>query len=168
MIRRSYLALCAVMFTLPGAAIAQPGTSGACCLPSGLCIVTAETFCTSHGGTFQGAGAMCGPDTCPPPVIGACCLSHGFCAVVPEGVCTTLGGMFRGADTTCETVTCTPPPPPADCPCDWNGDGVLTSADVAGFIHDWVAQEGDFNEDGFNNSADVGAFLLCWLSRCQE
>lgn len=43
----------------------EQGDDGACCLGDGSCVVLSESDCTAQGGTFQGAGLDCGPDTCP-------------------------------------------------------------------------------------------------------
>lgn len=56
-----------------------------------------------------------------------------------------------------------------ECPADWNGDGVPTSADISAFLSTWlmgaVAENGlgDFNGDGPVTSTDIAAFLTAWL-----
>lgn len=41
-----------------------PSDQGACCLPSGLCMITTVSSC---GGTHQGAQTVCSPSPCPEP-----------------------------------------------------------------------------------------------------
>lgn len=37
---------------------------GACCLPSGMCMLTTSTDCAAQGGAFQGEGTGCSPNPC--------------------------------------------------------------------------------------------------------
>ena len=45
----------------------DPESHGACCLPSGGCIVTNPADCASQGGTYLGAGTTCGSVDCALP-----------------------------------------------------------------------------------------------------
>lgn len=61
--------------------------SGACCFPTGLCVVLEETACTGQGGHYSGDGTVCEPtNPCAQP--GACCDPEtGACAFVLEAAC---------------------------------------------------------------------------------
>ncbi|HZW09903.1 MAG TPA: GC-type dockerin domain-anchored protein, partial [Phycisphaerales bacterium] len=54
------------------------------------------------------------------------------------------------------------------CLADWNGDGVVNTIDVLGFLNDWAASdpEADVNGDGVVNTLDVIGFLNAWTSGC--
>jgi exonuclease III len=41
-------------------------TVGACCLPAGGCSLLEESACIGLSGAYQGDGALCSPDPCPP------------------------------------------------------------------------------------------------------
>ncbi len=72
---------------------------GACCLQSGICVLSTPTQCQ---GTYLGDGTTC-------LGIQACCRSDGTCLDVDAACCTAFGGTPQGAGTTCETTTCEPP-----------------------------------------------------------
>lgn len=64
--------------------------------------------------------------------------------------------------THCFSPACTP------CIADWNGDGVVNTIDVLGFLNDWVAMapRADVNGDGVINTLDVLVFLNAWVAGC--
>ncbi len=85
----------------------QPGV-GACCLPSGQCVVTTVQSCGTQQGTFRGDGTTCAGVTCPQPT-GACCfVSTGACLDLTQPNCTAAGGLYRGNGTRCATTICFP------------------------------------------------------------
>ncbi|HYE03223.1 MAG TPA: hypothetical protein VD963_08300 [Phycisphaerales bacterium] len=61
--------------------------------------------------------------------------------------------------------------PPPLCPCDWNNDGNVTTADITSFMSTWFQQVGggpgtaDFNQNGSVNTSDVTAFLSSWFQQ---
>src|SRR5690606_28856195 len=65
----------------------ESATFGACCLPSGQCLLATASGCEVAGGTFNGNGTSCGSVACPQP--GACCLSvdQGLCRVLLPAEC---------------------------------------------------------------------------------
>ena len=79
---------------------------GACCGMNGdVCSEVTAATCTEGGGTFQGVGTECGPDTCPYP--GACCdPEDGTCSEVTESVCVAGGGSFQGIGVACASDVC--------------------------------------------------------------
>lgn len=56
------------------------------------------------------------------------------------------------------------------CRSDWNGNGEITPADVAGFVTDWFASlstgtlAGDFDRNLVVQPSDVGAFVNAWIA----
>jgi hypothetical protein len=56
----------------------------------------------------------------------------------------------------------------ADCPPDFNGDGVVNSQDFVAFLNAFVAGDlsADFNGDGVINSQDFVAFLNAFVAGC--
>ena len=49
---------------MAGTITVLPAGSGACCLPSGSCVVTTEASCVLQNGTFGGTGTGCTPNPC--------------------------------------------------------------------------------------------------------
>lgn len=47
-------------------ALVTCGTTGACCLAGGVCVVLSEYFCSVQQGSYQGEGTPCQPDPCTP------------------------------------------------------------------------------------------------------
>ncbi len=87
-------------------------TEGACCTPTGFCLLLEAASCTF--GYFRGAGTAC-EGTCEDgAAVGACCLIDATCAVTSFETC---GGRFLGAGTTCAAgcVTVAGPEPVAVC-----------------------------------------------------
>jgi len=73
---------------------------GACCTGEACAEVT-RLDCA--GGTFLGAGAACGKDTCS---IGACCLENEVCHDVPQYECDNAAGVYLGAAMLCKPGAC--------------------------------------------------------------
>jgi len=82
-----------------------PASSGACCLPTGVCQIQTSSGCTTLGGIYQGNGTVCSPNPCPQPT-GACCLSGGVCQILTLANCTAQNGVFQGAGTSCTPSPC--------------------------------------------------------------
>lgn len=82
-----------------------------------------------------------------------------FAADIRNGAGATIGQGFL------RTRICKP---------DWDGSGVLNSADISLFLADWLTsvtsalQLGDYDRDGEVTSADVSAFLYGWLRAVVE
>lgn len=59
----------------------------------------------------------------------------------------------------------------ARCRADWDRDGVLTPADVAGYVGDWVfsvshgSLAADFDRNGIVQAADVASMVSAWFSQ---
>lgn len=59
-----------------------------------------------------------------------------------------------------------------ECPADWDGDGFLTSTDVAYYFNDYFNDMNggtlyaDFNVDLVTNSSDVVEFINAWFLGC--
>jgi hypothetical protein len=55
---------------------------------------------------------------------------------------------------------------------DWDGNGVVNSADVGQFINTWFEDQAngtlnaDFDGNGISNSTDVGEFINAWFVGC--
>jgi len=139
-----------------------PVATGACCLPSGRCVVTTGARCDREGGRYAGDGTLCAAVVCAPAPVGACCLPSGRCEVTTARRCEEAGGRFAGVNTTCGEVECRRPA----CPCDWNRDGVLDNDDLADFVHDYMAGAADFNGDGATDREDLRAFVECFTRGC--
>lgn len=82
-----------------------PPGAGACCFPSGACVVTLPANCSSQGGTFSAVGVLCSPNPCPQPT-GVCCLPSGACQITTPPNCASLGGEYRGDNLTCAQISC--------------------------------------------------------------
>ena len=66
-------------------------------------------------------------------------------------------GFGSGNITVTQAGTCAPP-----CPADLNGDGVVSSQDVAVLLNGWGTSSPDLNGDGIVGSADVAVLLNAW------
>ncbi len=84
-----------------------PGV-GACCLPSGSCIIATTSDCSAAGGTFQGDGSTCATTNCVAAPQACCFPSTGGCLNLNPADCVTAGGVPGGVGTTCATFTCFP------------------------------------------------------------
>jgi spore coat protein A len=82
-----------------------PGSTGACCLPSGSCAQVTATECSTLGGNFHGAGTSCATNPCG-GVTGACCLPSGGCVVDTAAGCLARGGAYQGDAVTCASSPC--------------------------------------------------------------
>lgn len=75
-----------------------------------------------------------------------------------------VGGVGAATGTGTMTLSCV-----AHCRGDWNGDGVITPADVSAFVNDWFASLtagtllADYNDDLAMTPADVAAFVSQWF-----
>ncbi len=88
-------------------------TKGACCLPSGGCLVVDSATCDSHQGEFYGEGTACGTVACssdqeappatPQDPVGACCFPGGGCSIMDSTSCDAEGGEFYGEGTDCSS-----------------------------------------------------------------
>jgi spore coat protein A len=87
-------------------------TTGACCATDGSCSVVLDPG-GSCGGTYQGLGSVCSPNTCPQPT-GACCIpdAAATCNELTDAACTLAGGTFQGSATTCGATECPVIPTP--------------------------------------------------------
>ncbi|MBL8745728.1 MAG: multicopper oxidase domain-containing protein [Phycisphaerae bacterium] len=86
-----------------------PPLSGACCLPSGDCAITLAGQCENQGGTYQGNGAGCSPNPCPPPPTGGCCNpTTGACTTTTALNCAATGGVYLGDNVSCSPNPCPP------------------------------------------------------------
>lgn len=75
--------------------------TGACCFPSGACLVMNDVSCASQNGSYLGDGTTCQPNNCPPPV-GACCFVTGICEILPQAAC--QDGLWLGFGSVCTPV----------------------------------------------------------------
>ena len=85
------LAACCCLISV-GTAAAQP-TTGACCLPSGQCVLLAQCDCEMQGGGFGGVGSSCVGFNCQVFRFGACCTVTG-CANTTQALCSLFPGTF--------------------------------------------------------------------------
>ncbi len=89
---------------------APPDPEGACCFPSGTCVVSTEDDCDNAGADSWTEGEDCDPNECPQPPTGACCVPNGNCAQVTESVCSfTYDGDYQGSGTNCVDTDCPQP-----------------------------------------------------------
>ena len=73
----------------------------ACCLPTGVCILTTQALCTDAEGTWIPAATTCNLSCLAHPY-GACCATDGSCTYVLEYTCTEASGEWRGAGVQCD------------------------------------------------------------------
>jgi hypothetical protein len=97
---RSWLAAFALL--TPAPVLAQ--ATGACCSPSGQCVVTTQQICESGGREYQGDGVPCEPNPCD-AIAGACCFADGTCENLTLVECSALGGVLQ-VDADCATAKC--------------------------------------------------------------
>ncbi len=83
-------ACCCLIFV--GTAAAQ-SSAGACCLPSGQCVLLAQCDCEMQGGGFGGVGSSCVGFNCQVFRFGACCTVTG-CANTTQALCSAFPGTF--------------------------------------------------------------------------
>jgi len=134
-------------------------TQGSCCLPSGVCSITADTGCPGGQWFFSG---VCTPNTCEQPT-GACCTATG-CTVVEQAVCSNLPGDWRGASTLCGEAG----NPIACCPANFNQFGGVTLQDIFDYLTAWFSNtpDADFNGVGGVTLQDLFDFLGAWFAGC--
>ena len=83
-----------------------PGSGGgACCLPSGACLLLSASDCALLGGAYNGVGTVCSPNPCPQP-LGACCFNDGTCQQLTAGDCASQGGNYQGGGVPCSMHLC--------------------------------------------------------------
>lgn len=87
-----------------------PQAEGACCLPTGECIITPPDQCA---GEYLGDGTVCVPNPCDQPA--ACCFEDGSCADLLETDCVAQGGIYHAEWVSCDVAECPQPPVPAAC-----------------------------------------------------
>jgi len=84
-----------------------PDPTGACCVGASCTDAQTQDDCENTlGGVWQGAGSICGVNTC---VVGegACCLGNDTCQTATDATeCCGLGGVFLGEGTTCTAGAC--------------------------------------------------------------
>lgn len=170
-----------------------PVPEGACCLPELSCAVVSPFMCESFGGAYQGDGVSCGLAACPlfcadidgdgdedaadlqlfvmvlldidtgNPVHIAHSDMNMDCQADGLDVSTFLGAFL--------TITpCPPqPPPPCECDGDFNGDGIVSAADIIFFVMCLAnpgepgCQQADLNCDGLIDDADQ-TILVCLIN----
>jgi hypothetical protein len=103
---------------------------------------------------------------------GSPCIDAADNTAVPDGVTTDLDGNPRFVDDpdTEDTGYGTPPIvdmgayeyQPSECPADFNGDGIVNTADLLHLLGCWGTDCGDVNGDGTTNTADLLALLAAW------
>jgi spore coat protein A len=95
-----------IEFTPPAA------STGACCAADGSCSVVLDPG-GSCGGSYEGLGTVCSPNTCPQPT-GACCMPDvlATCNEVTAASCDASGGTFEGNATVCAATQCPVIPTP--------------------------------------------------------
>jgi hypothetical protein len=134
--------------------------AGACCSPTGDCVVIGQAGCI-YPGTWT-AGGACAPNPCPLP--GACCQGT-VCQVIPVANCTGANTRFAGAGSACNTLGNVQMP---CCFADFNQSGQVTVADIMDFINAWLAGSPWTDVNGFGgvNVADIFDFLTAWFAGC--
>lgn len=100
---------------------------GACCLPSGNCLLLSSADCATQAGTYQGDGVSCLAVECV-GFSGACCLPAGDCFAASPTECASAGGTYQGNNSICETANCTPAPGP--CCFEATGGCLALAADI--------------------------------------
>jgi hypothetical protein len=96
---------------------------GACCIPDGTCVMTADADeCFGLGGwMWMGQGITCDPNPCPQP--GACCYPDGSCVFILEDWC---GEVWYGEGVPCDPNPC---PLPQEACCLDDGSCIFTDPD---------------------------------------
>ncbi len=82
--------------------------TGACCSPTGVCLVTTEAVCDAGGREYQGDGTTCDPNPCE-ALTGACCFPDFSCLILEIDECAAAWGIFAGDGVPCEPTPCTEP-----------------------------------------------------------
>ncbi|HYE02021.1 MAG TPA: hypothetical protein VD963_02170 [Phycisphaerales bacterium] len=76
-------------------------------------------------------------------------------------------GALSEVDASDDWIALSVPAPP--CPADWNGDGLVGTGDISGFLVAWFGDLAtgtnlaDFNASGATTTADITAFLGAWF-----
>lgn len=93
----------------PQNSICSPPLSvtGACCAPTGACVVAAPGFCPADS-VYQGNSTSCQPNPCPQPT-GACCAMAGSCSIQTGADCAAAGSTYQGDSTSCSPNPCPQP-----------------------------------------------------------
>lgn len=90
---------------------------------------------------------------------GACCIGTTCMPSVSQAFCLESRGTYQGDGSVCGPTTCAPA-----CPCDWDREGGVNSADFFAFLVDFFNGTADFNLDMTTNSADFFDFLVCFFN----
>ncbi|MCB9855170.1 MAG: hypothetical protein H6818_05735 [Phycisphaerales bacterium] len=126
----------------PGVLCDTPGFScpeiGGCCRGAAGCQIDLQNLCEQSGGFFLGGGSVCGAaddcdgdgetNRCALALGAADCNGNGIpdsCDIAPGGAASDCD--FNGIPDSCQ-------PPTNCCPGDVNGDAVLDSRDIQGFL----------------------------------
>ena len=148
---------------------AYPGDLVACCFDVGNCIYLTDDECDDFGGQSQGAGSVCDPNPCLPPIDGACCFEDGTCQILNRYECAHIGGLFQEEGTVCDPNPC-PQPPQGACCMDDGGCVTETQNNCAGLAG---AYRGDGTSCDPNPCPGVGACclesghcILAWPTAC--
>lgn len=135
--------------------------TGSCCL--GLVCSDNVSFeaCDSQSGSFF-ANTPCSQTVCEPT--GACCFAQG-CQSATASQCAQFLGLYKGDGTTCSPALC--------CRGDFNGDGVISTPDLAYFLGRFGgsfpppgSEPADLNADGAVTTPDLTIFLGAFGRTC--
>jgi hypothetical protein len=103
---------------------------GACCLPTGECIITPPTQCA---GVYQGDGTVCDPNPCPQRE--ACCFEDEHCEDILAADCVARGGTPQGPGSFCTPDLCVVEHREACCFDDGHCEDLFADACLAGGGH---------------------------------
>jgi len=82
--------------------------TGACCSPTGACLVTTQEICEDGGRDYQGDGTTCDPNPCE-ALTGACCFPDFTCLILEIDECAAAWGIFAGDGIPCDPTPCVEP-----------------------------------------------------------
>lgn len=112
--------------TNPGTCYGLDEPDGACCFPTGACLMLFAAECASQGGSYSGDGVTCAQAFCEVLPAGACCFATGACVVLQVSACEVQGGIYAGDGVTCAAANCpSGTPTEACCFADCDGGGCL-------------------------------------------
>lgn len=89
--------------------VAPPPPLGACCLPTGACLLVNEYYCfDQYGSEHWIPDGVCNPNPCPQPPLGPCCFRDGTCQILIEIECSESSGIWYGeVAESCDPNPCT-------------------------------------------------------------